>query len=79
MIDALLFAVRDAVRAQSFGYGSADLCEIMDDGHPPERCGNLFVAVHEGQSSSRARRNLDEYFAFAVTLTMRVSVPRPVS
>lgn len=75
MIDALLFSVRDAIRAQPFGYGSAALCEIMDDGHPPAKCGNLFVAIHEGQSQSKARRNLDEYFAFAVTLTMVVRLP----
>ncbi len=75
MIDALLFAVRDAIRAQSFGYSSAAFAEIMDDGHPPVKCGNIFVAIHEGQSQSRARRNLDEYFAFAVTLTMPVRMP----
>lgn len=74
MIDALLFAVRDGIRAQSFGYGVPEV-DIMDDGHPPERVGNIFVAIHEGQSRSTARRNLDEYFAFAITLTMRVSVP----
>lgn len=74
MIDALLFSVRDGIRAAGFGYGVPE-CDIMDDGHPPERVGNIFVAVHEGQSQSRARRNLDEYFSFAVTLTMRVSVP----
>lgn len=33
------------------------------------------MAIHEGTSQSKARRNLDEYFAFMVTLTMRVSVP----
>lgn len=75
MIDALLFAVRDAIRAQKFGYGSESLCDIQDDGHPPPSCGNVYVAIHEGTSQSKARRNLDEYFAFMVTLTMRVSVP----
>lgn len=75
MIDALLFSVRDAVRAQSFGYGSESLCDIQDDGHPPPGCGNVYVAIYEMASQSRARRNLDEYFAFGVTLTMRVSVP----
>ncbi len=75
MMDALLFSVRDGVRASNFGYASAAECEIMESGQPPERCGNLFVAVHEGISRSTARRNLDEYFDFAVTLTMRVSVP----
>lgn len=75
MIDALLFSVRDGIRSQPFGYGSESLCDIQDDGHPPAQCGNIYVAVHEGQSRSTARRNLDEYFAFSITLTMRVSVP----
>jgi len=75
LTDALLFAVRDAIRAQPFGYGSESLCDIQDDGHPPAQCGNIYVAIHEGTSQSKARRNLDEYFAFSVTLTMRVSVP----
>jgi hypothetical protein len=74
MIDALLFAVRDNIRAAGFGYGIPE-CDIMDDGHPPERCGNIFVSVHEGPSRSTARRNLDEYFAFGVTLTMVVHQP----
>lgn len=74
MIDALLFAVRDGIRASSMGYGVPE-CEIMADGHPPVGCGNIFIAVHEGTSRSTARRNLDEYFSFLVTLTMRVSLP----
>ncbi|MBX9682125.1 MAG: hypothetical protein K2X38_25485 [Gemmataceae bacterium] len=72
MIDALLFAVRDGLRGAGFGYG-VEQCEIMDDGHPPPRAGNLFVAVHEGPSSNRSTRNLDERFAFSMTLTMRVT------
>ena len=74
MMDALLFAVRDGIRAAGYGYGTAE-CEIMGNGQPPVPCGNIFVAVHEGPSRSTARRNLDEYFAFLITLTMRVSVP----
>lgn len=74
MTDALLFSVRDAVRAAGFGYGEAQ-CDIQDDGHPPEAVGNIYVAVHELTSRSTARRNLDEYFGFALTLTMRVSIP----
>lgn len=72
MIDALLFAVRDGIVAAGFGYGYPE-CEVMPDGRPPARFGNVFVAVHEGSSSSRARRNLDEYFAFSITLTMKTS------
>ena len=75
MIDALLFAVRDGIRGAGFGYNSAAECEIMDSGMPPQRCGSIFVAVHEGSSRSTATRNLDERFGFNVTLTMRVSVP----
>ena len=77
MIDALLFAVRDGIRGAGIGYDSAALCEIMDSGMPPERAGNFFVAVHEGAARGTAVRNLDERYAFAVTLTMRVSVPQP--
>lgn len=72
MIDALLFAVRDGVRNAGFGYG-VEQCEIMDDGHPPARSGNIFVAVHEGPTRNTSTRNLDEYFAFSLTLTMRVT------
>ncbi len=73
MIDALLYAARDAIRAAGFNYGVAE-CEITADGHPPPRCGNVFVAVHGGKSSNDAVRNLDERFGFSVTLTMRVVV-----
>lgn len=75
MIDALLYAVRDTIRAAGFGYGKAE-CEIMVDGKPPPRAGNFFVAVHGGRSKpGRAnRRNLYELFDFDITLTMRVTV-----
>lgn len=80
MIDALLYAVRDSIRKAGFNYGVAE-CEIMDDGKPPPRAGNVFVAVHGGKSRSAKanRRNLDELFDFSVTLTMRtgsVSIDR---
>lgn len=74
MIDALLFAVRDGIRSAGFGYGVAQ-CEIMEDGIPPPGAGNIFVAVYETTSQSTSVRNLDEYFSFALTLTMKVSVP----
>lgn len=75
MIDALLYAVRDGIRAAGFNYGRAE-CEIMYDGKPPPRFGNVFVAVHGGKSHSGPAnsRNLDELFDFSVTLTMRVTV-----
>ena len=76
MIDALLYAVRDAIRAASFNYGKAE-CEIMDDGRPPPRAGNWFVAVHGGVSrpGKANHRNMHELFDFSVTLTARVTVP----
>lgn len=76
MIDALLYAVRDGIRAAGFSYGRAE-CEIMDDGRPPPRCGNFFAAVHGGRSrpGDANERNLYELFGFSVTLTMRVTVP----
>jgi hypothetical protein len=76
VIDALLYAVRDGIRAAGFGYGYAE-CEITEDGRPPPRAGNVFVAVHGGRSrpGQANGRNLDELFDFSVTLTMRVSVP----
>lgn len=75
MIDSLLYAVRDGIRAAGFNYGKAE-CEITDDGKPPPRAGNVFVAVHGGKSrpGGANSRNLDELFDFSVTLTMRVTV-----
>lgn len=78
MIDALLYAVRDTIRAASINYGKAE-CEITgDDGKPPPRAGNVFVAVHGGRAKpGKANDNsLYEVYDYAVTLTMRiVSVP----
>ena len=74
MIEALLFAVRDAIRNGGFGYGAAQ-CELRDDGHPPERCGNWFIAIHQATSASTMDNALDEYLAFDLTLTARVAVP----
>ncbi len=76
MIDALLYAVRDAIRAAGFNYGSAE-CEIMDDGRLPPRAGNWFVAVHGGRErpGQANSRNLDGLYDFSVTLTGRVTVP----
>lgn len=74
MIDAIMYAVRDRVRASGFGYGAAE-CEIMDDGRPPPRCGSVFVSVHGGEDRSTDDNNLMEYVDFKATLTMRVTVP----
>lgn len=48
----------------------------MDDGKPPPRAGNVFVAVHGGRArgGKANERNLYEIYGFSVTLTMRVTV-----
>ncbi len=74
MIDALLYSVRDTIRNAAIGYGVAE-CEIMDDGKPPPRAGNFFVAVHDGADQSNNDNQLHEYLGFLVTLTVRVTVP----
>lgn len=74
MIEALLFSVRDALRSAGFGYSEAT-CEISDEGKPSPRMGDVFVAVHQGAESNDALNNLDEYFSWNCTLTMRVTVP----
>lgn len=56
------------------GYDQATL-EIMDDERPPARCGDVFVSVHGGMARNQSDRNLDEYYDFKVTLTMRVTLP----
>ena len=74
MIDALLYAVRDGIRAANIGYGVAE-CEIMDSDQPPARCGNFFAAVHGGMERSDSDNVLQVWVDFSVTLTMRVVVP----
>lgn len=73
MIDALLYAVRDGIRAAGINYDSAT-CEIMDDERPPPRCGSYFASVHGGMTRSDADNQLNELYEFKVTLTMRVTV-----
>lgn len=74
MMDALLFSARNAVRAQGWGYDYKN-CNIMNDGHPDPRCGDIFVSIHQLATSSDSDNCLMEYFNFAVTLTQRVVVP----
>jgi hypothetical protein len=74
MIDALLISVRDAIRTAGYGY-DATSCEIMDNGQPTERAGNIFLAVHQGSPRSTALNYMDEMYDFSVTLTQRVDVP----
>ena len=76
MIDALLYSVRDGIRAAGFGYGNAE-CEIQDDGKPPPRAGKVFVAIYGGKTRAGQANdnNLFELYDFNVTLTMRVTIP----
>lgn len=76
MIDALLYAVRDGIRAAGLNYGPAE-CDLMEDGKPPPRCGNVFVAIHGGKARAGGANdnNLYELYDFTVTVTARVTVP----
>ncbi len=74
MIDALLYAVRDGIRAAGMQYGAAE-CEIMDDARPPPRAGNYFLSIHDGMVRSVADNQLHEYYDFSATLTMRLIAP----
>lgn len=74
MIDALLYAVRDAVRAAGFNYGKAE-CEITGEGgKPPPKCGNWFISVHDGVSRPGYANdnNLYEFYDYSVTVTARI-------
>jgi len=44
----------------------------MPDGHPPPRCGNVFVAVHQKTAESDMQNALNEFYDWSLTLTMRV-------
>jgi hypothetical protein len=76
MFDALLFAWRDSCRTIR-GFMDASLCEIVGDpeGRPPARCGDWFLAIHQGNYRSVMKNALDEYYGVLLTLTMRVTVP----
>lgn len=71
MIDALLFAVRDGIRAAGLNYDQAT-CDVMDDEKPMPRCGNFFLSIHDGLVSSDADNQLNEWYGFTVTLTIRL-------
>lgn len=76
MIDALLFAVQDGIRAAGMNYGVQE-CGIEDSGQPPPVCGNVYVAIHNGRTrpGEANDNNLFELYDFTVTLTMRVTIP----
>jgi hypothetical protein len=48
-------------------------CDVMPDGQPPEKCGQVFVAVHPSQwnQTNDAGTALDETFGFQVTVSVR--------
>jgi hypothetical protein len=70
MIDALLHSVLDAVRKE-LKYDAAH-ADLMDDEMPPAACGDVFVSIHEGGEQSTSHRNLDIYYAYNITLTMKL-------
>jgi len=74
MIDALLFGVKHHVLVAAWGYGPNSV-DIRVDGRPPPSAGDFFLAIHETGSQSLMDNALDEYFAFDLTLTQRVTVP----
>lgn len=73
MIDALLFAVKDAV-GKSSGYDDRT-CDVRVNGKPPPSCGDVFLAIHQSSARSEMDNAEDEYFGFDLTLTYRVTVP----
>lgn len=74
MIDALLYAVRETVQQNDYGSFSYDYAsvQIMPDGHPTPRAGNVFIAVHQKGETSDLANSLNVYYDFALTLTMRL-------
>src|SRR6185312_7222743 len=74
MIEALLFAVRDALRKPAFGF-DARSCDVRVDGRPKPISGDIYLAIHQAPSTSDMDNALDEYFAFDLALTHRVTVP----
>jgi hypothetical protein len=73
MIDALLFAVKEAVSRQ-YSYDERT-CDVRADGSPPPSCGDYFLAVHQAGGRSEMDNALDQYLGFDLTLTYRVTVP----
>ena len=64
-----LIAVRDRVRSQrSYDYKT---CELMFDGKPPPRCGEVFVSVCQASRSSSSDLALVEDSELLIVLTIR--------
>jgi IPT/TIG domain len=75
----MLKAVRDNFRADPNGYPpglglSVVQCECMEDGHPPERCGEYFYSIHPGSRRNASNTNQDLIYEIMVTISQRVNV-----
>lgn len=71
-MDALLYAVKDLVLQQDFGWDARTL-DVMQDGKPPPKTANWFCAVHQAGERGDMLNALDEYYDFTLTLTLAVS------
>ncbi len=70
---ALELAVRDSIRS-TLAIGQA-LCEVMENGQPPPRCGKVFYAVHGAGVTQSCQNSIDELYAITVTITLRINEP----
>ena len=77
MIDALLYAFRDACDVNNGSPLRYDhrTMDIMPDGRPKPMCGPVFLAIHPGPDQNVGVENLSEYFAVHLTLTMKILIP----
>lgn len=74
MIDALLFAVRNAC-VNDLAYSVRTNVDVRVDGMPPPGCGDVFLAIHQAGSQQTMSNAKDDYYAFDLTLTYRITVP----
>lgn len=68
-VEALVDAVVARLRA-ALSLTDAE-CGAQPGGVPPHACGQLYVAVHEGDSSNDSATSIDERVGVLVTVTMR--------
>ncbi len=68
-VDALLYAVKDVILEQPFGWDRTT-CDIMADGHPAPRTAGWFCAIHQGGQRGDMMNALDEYYGFTLTLSV---------
>jgi hypothetical protein len=67
---ALQIALRDVILAGQIGFGR-EQCEVMPEGKPTPRCGELFLAIHDGGRTNSKQNSLDEIYDVIATFTMR--------